>query len=317
MEAQSHGVKPKSKRLTITFVLVAPFVFALFTPMIPGWNTPARPQRAVFDGPPPKRIITIAPNAAEIICALGDCDLLVGVSKFAVYPPELADLPRVGGLIDPNLERITALRPDLIVLRGANESIERLCEDRGITLYQDRTNRVDDIAFTVRDLAKCLGRVDRGHELVAGLRAGLQAIHRRVSGKTRPRVFISAARELDGLSNILTTGRGTFVDEMIQTAGGENVFAHLDARYPQVSPEAIVAQRPEVIIEFMPEVELTDARRKQLMAQWGELDFLPAVRNGRIHFITDDHALIPSIRLVGIVEKLSLLLHPELTVDGQ
>ena len=88
----------------------------------------------------PRRIITIAPNAAEIICSLGACDSIVGVSEYCVYPAELKKRTKIGGFINPDLERIVALQPDLIVLRGQNDSIEKLCREMNIAIYQDHTN---------------------------------------------------------------------------------------------------------------------------------------------------------------------------------
>jgi len=113
------------------------------------------------------------------------------------------------------------------------------------------------------------------------------------------------------LSNILTSTHGTFLDEMITIAGGENAFAHLDVTYPQVSTESIVARRPEVIIEFMPGRELSEEARARVREEWSALTTVPAVADKRIYFITDDHALIPSPRFAIIVEKVAKLLHPE------
>jgi iron complex transport system substrate-binding protein len=113
------------------------------------------------------------------------------------------------------------------------------------------------------------------------------------------------------MTDILTTGRGTFLDRMIELAGGENIFADLDARYPQVSAESVIAGRPEVIVELMPGVDATDAFLAEIQRQWRSLGPTPAMEHHRVHVITDDHGLIPSLRYVEIVEKVADLLHPE------
>ncbi len=259
----------------------------------------------------PRRIITIAPNSAEIICALGACDSIVGVSKFCVYPPKLRDRPRVGGLFDPDIEKIIALRPDLIVLRGRSETVERLAADQGITLYFDRTEKLGDVVQTLRELGERLGCGKEAERLVEKFLARIQRVRKRVEEESRPRVLLTVSRQPDRLANLMTTGRGTFLDEMIEIAGGVNVFGRLDMAYPQISPEGIVAHRPDVIIELMPEVELDAKLERQLSGQWKALDSVPAVRSLRIHFITDDNALIPSPRYVEIIEKVSRILHPE------
>ena len=124
-------------------------------------------------------------------------------------------------------------------------------------------------------------------------------------------MLLTLSRPPDRLANLLTTGRGTFLDEMLEIAGGVNIFGDLDMRYPQVSAEAIIAKRPEVIIEMMPEVKLTLKLKRQLLNQWKRFGTIPAVASGRIHFLTTDHCLIPSPRYVEIIEQVSRLLHPE------
>ena len=124
-------------------------------------------------------------------------------------------------------------------------------------------------------------------------------------------MLLTVARQTDRLANILTAGKGTFLDQMLEVAGGVNVFGHLEMSYPQVSPEGIVAHRPDVIIELMPEVEMNAALKEQMLDQWRALGHCPAVVNSRVFFITDQHALIPSPRYIEIIEKVSRLLHPE------
>jgi iron complex transport system substrate-binding protein len=263
----------------------------------------------------PQRIVTIAPNSAEVICALGACDSIVGVSKFCVYPPELQSRPRVGGLFDPDLEKIIALRPDLIVLRGRSESVERLAAERGIAIHHDKTERLRDVETCILELGRRLGREKQADRLVATFRRRIDAVRKRVAGKPRPRVLLTISRQPDRLANLMTTGKGTFLDEMLAITGGANVFGHLDMAYPQVSREGIVARRPEVIIELMPEVKLTDALKRQMLEQWKTLGSIPAVADSRILFVTDDNALIPSPRYVEIIEKVSRIMHPEPDVE--
>ncbi|MGD2108560.1 MAG: helical backbone metal receptor [Phycisphaerae bacterium] len=263
----------------------------------------------------PHRIITIAPNSAEIICALGACDLIVGVSKFCVYPPELQGRPKVGGLFDPDLEKIVMLRPTLVVLRGNSESVEQLCRQRAIALYQDQTERLGDIESCVWELGARLDRPDKAKQVVKRFRDELDAIRKRVANRPRPRVFVTIARQPDRLANLLTAGKGNFLDEMLDIASGDNVFGNVEMAYPQVSAESIIAHRPEVIIEFMPEVTMTPALEAALLDQWRKVGTVPAVAADRVYFVTDDNSLIPSLRYVEIIDKVSRLLHPEPTRD--
>jgi len=262
-------------------------------------------------GPPPQRIITIAPNSAEIICALGACDAIIGVSKFCVYPPDLSSVPRVGGLIDPDIEKIIALRPDLIVLRGNSESLARVASDSGIPIYFDQTDSIDGIETCIKDLGVRLSLQERAGQLIAQFRRDLAAIAKRTHGKPRPSVLVTITRQSRRMANLLTAGKGTFLDEMITLAGGRNAFGDIEMPYPQISPESIVAHRPDVILELLPERDLSASDRAALTGDWQEMSTVPAVRHGRIYFLDDDNALIPSPRYVEIINKVSRLLHPE------
>lgn len=259
----------------------------------------------------PKRIVAIGPSSAEIICALGACDRLVGVSKYCVYPPELADRPQVGGLFDPDLERIVALRPDLLVMRGRSEALRKLAGDLGVAVYEDQSDSFAGIEICVRDLGRLLHRGREAEAILAAFGERLETIRRQVKGKPAPRVLVTISRRTDGLRDILTAGRGTFLTEMVEAAGGVNVFGELDARYPQVSVESIVARRPQIIVELMPEADLTEEAARDVRRQWQGLPGVPAVMHGRIYLMTDAHALIPSPRCVELVEKISRLLHPD------
>lgn len=263
----------------------------------------------------PARIITIAPNSAEIICELGACAHIVGVSKFCTYPAELASRPKVGGLYDPDLERISALRPDLLVLRGKNDSLEELCRRSNIAVYDDQADSLAGIEKSIQDLGELLERPQRAAEVIVEFRARIEAIRSRTAGRPRPRVFVTLSRQPDRLANILTTGQGTFLAEMIDLAGGENVFAHLEMKYPEVSPESVLAQQPDVIIELMPEIPLSTERQQQLRDQWRQLGPTPAAASNRIFFLTDAHCLIPSPRYHEVVARVSRLLHPQ--ADGK
>lgn len=261
-------------------------------------------------GSGPQRIITIGPNAAEIICGLGACDRIVAVDKFCVHPPELLDRPRIGGLFDPDLEKIVTLRPDLVVVRGHSQSVTNLCNQLKVTIHLDRTEKLADIVTCIKELARILGLQASGSAMVEEFERRLNAIRKRVAGRPRPRVLLTISRRPDRIANVLTSGKGTFLDEMIEIAGGVNVFGHLDMAYPQVSVESIVARRPEVIIELLPELKMTEAMQRQMRAQWKQLGSIPAALKGQIWFVTDDNALIPSPRCVEIIDKISRILHP-------
>jgi len=288
--------------------VVALILICLTTPRCPGrpaadnaGETPSAPQR----------IVTIAPNSAEIICALGQCERLVGVSKFCNYPPELKDRPRVGGLSDPDLERIVALQPDLVVLRGRSTAVEQLCDRLELRLYMDETDTLPGIETCITDLGEILGVEEEARRMRKEFRGRLAAVGARASGRPRPTVLLTISRQPDKMNDILTTGRGAFLSEVIELAGGRNAFGHVDMKYPLVGAEEIIARRPDVIIELMPDIDLTDALRAGIVERWKRAGPLPAGGLSRIHFVTDDNCLTPSPRFVDIIDKIAAFIHPE------
>lgn len=271
---------------------------------------PQRPEQAAPQSDP-QRIIALAPNAAEIICGLGACDRLVGVSRFCTFPPQLDDVPKIGGLRDPDLETVLSLKPDLIVLRGSTGPLRDLCEARSIPTYDDAVESLADLYRTIADLGKLLGRDREASAMIDDIKTELAEVSARVENRPRPRVLFTLRSPLS-LTSVLTAGRDTFVSELIEIAGGDNVFAGGGgALYPGVSLEEIVGRDPQVIIEAMTSDTIDANKRADLIGQWQALALISAVRNERIHFVTDGHFTIPSQRVTLTAWKMLEMIHPE------
>lgn len=274
-----------------------------------------QPAREVTTRPAARRIISISPNSTEIIASLGAADRLVAVSNFCVWPESIKGLPRIGGLFDVNLEAMLTLRPDLVVLRGRQKAVEDLCAANGIALFEDKTESLEDIYKTLGELGDLLDARKTAIEVEREMRGSLDGIARAVAGRPRPRVLITIARNTDSISSVMTGAKGTFVDDMIRAAGGDNVFADSAIAYPTISPEAILVAQPDVIIEAMPELELTKELERKLLEQWQAFGGIPAARNNRVHILCDENATIPSPRIVDVIARLARLLHPEAKFD--
>ncbi len=277
-------------------------------------RTPSKkPARGVAAAP--RRIITIAPNAAEIISTLDAADRLVAVSEFCVYPPELAALPRVGGLINPNLEAILGLKPDLVILGGRSPDIERLCESHGIAFHNDPTVGLEDVFSKILTLGDIVEQQAAARRLAEDMRRRLDTIGAATRGLARPRVLFVTGRAATSLAGVTTAGKDTFVNEMIERAGGVNVFGHLDVAYPQVSLEDILSARPEIIIEARPGETPSETLREEARRQWSRIGPMPATRADRVYVVTEAHMLIPSPRVVDSIAIITRLLHPEIEID--
>ena len=258
-----------------------------------------------------RRVVTMSPSTAEIIFALGADDRLVGVSRFCTYPPEAQQLPTIGGQRDPNLERIVGLHPDLLILRGHNDVVEKLCRELAIPVYHDPTNTLDDLFVTIGELGRMLQRQSQAEELIDSMRRSLDDVRQRVRRHDPVRVLFVVSRSPDRLANVFVVGGESYLASLIEIAGGVGVFNDSAMDYLEVSPEAILSVRPEVIIDAMPGQVLDSAQRATLVAHWKTLGSIPAVRNGRVIIVTDNYVTIPSPRIAVLAQDLAGWLHGE------
>ena len=266
--------------------------------------------------PRPQRIISIVPSVTQILFAIGAESQLVGIGSFDKLPDDYeraGELARVGGLLDPDMERIFTLRPDLVVLYESHVDQRQQLERAGIPVLGYEHAGLADISQTVRRLGVLTGRTVQAETIADRMDAGLASIRARVDDLPKPRTLLVFSREPLALRNIYASGGIGFLHDMLDAAGGENVFADIKSEnVAQVSSEAILAAAPDVIIEIryaaevLPE-EIVDDERDV----WRRLSTLPAVRSGRIHFVTGSRFVVPGPGVTAATEELARVLHPE------
>jgi iron complex transport system substrate-binding protein len=247
----------------------------------------------------PKRIVSLAPNLTETLFALGQGGRVVGVDDYSVWPPEVAGKARLGGLFNPNLERIVALRPDLAVALPSERDIADKLRRLGVDALIVPAESLADVERSFRSIAARCGEAPAGERLAAAWRAALAP--RPVAGA--PRVMLSVGRQPGRLAGMLAAARGTFLDELLRLLGGIDVFADSPSRYPQVGMEEVVARAPQVILELRSE-PAPPAVVAALAADWRELPSVPAVRDGRIFVIAGDYVLVPGPRLPDLYRRM-------------
>ena len=250
----------------------------------------------------PRRIVALAPNITEILYAIGAGNRVVGVSSFTDYPPAATHKPVVLTYAGANLEKIVALRPDLLVAAGIDTAY----------LPKLRTLHLPTIILdpsTIPGILRDIGLAGMATGNAAGARAVVAAMHARLAAvaarlrhvHSRPRVFY----ELDfSGGNAYTYGQGTFGDALITLAGGVNVGRSGRLAYPQFSIEQLIAAGPQIIM-------LADGVSVASVKQRPGFSAIPAVRGGRIYAINDDLVSRPGPRIVDGLEQLARLLHPE------
>lgn len=260
------------------------------------------------DAQRPSRIISLVPAATEMLFELGVGGRVVGVSSFDRHPPEVETIARVGALLDPDVERILALRPDLAVVYHSQTDLRTQLEAAKVPLFVYTHAGLPDVVTTLRALAGRVGAAARGEALAEDIETGVARVRARVAGLPKPRTLIVFGREAFSLRGIYASGGLGFVHDMVTAAGGENVFGDVKREAVQATSELILARKPDVILELRAD-PLDPAALAREIRTWSVLPSVPAVRNGRVHILVDPRTVIPGPRIVGAIEALAGVLH--------
>ncbi len=272
-----------------------------------------------FGSAPPQRIVSTTPSITEILYALGLGDRVVGVTRFCRYPPEAALKPKIGDYINPNLEAIAALKPDLVLIQMNPVRLsERLgtLHLRSVEVDQDS---IEAIYRSIRTIAGVAGVVPRGEELIRSIRAKLEEIQRNSAPLKRPRVMFVVGRAPNRLDGLVVVGKASYLNGVIAAAGGENIFAAAVASYPQVSLEEVLARDPEVIIDLgdMGDSQnVTQQHKREVISLWQRASSIRAVKDGRVNAVGADIFVVPGPRVVNAAAEVFAILHPEAARSG-
>jgi len=255
------------------------------------------------------RVISIIPATTEMLFAMGAGDRLVAVGSYDRYPPEAERLPRVGALIDPNVEQILTMRPDLVVLYGTQTELKKQLDRAGIPYYSYTHRGLPDITDTIRSLGARVGVEANANALALGIERQLADIRSRVAKIPRPRTLLVFGRDRGTLRNIDASGGVGFLHDMLETAGGADVLGDLRRQSVTMSTEMVLARAPEVIIELR--YGATDVNAVADLGAWQALPSVPAVRNHRVYVLQGEEFVVPGPRVASATERIARTLHPE------
>lgn len=258
-----------------------------------------------------KRVITFSPAAAEVIYAIGADDKLVAVSGFCNYPEQVKEKPKVGDSIYPNFEKMAAMNPDLVIMMGENDKISEFCRGKNIQVIRLSMFDVKSLFADIETLGEKLGAQSAASKLMNKIDIKLEAVSQKVAGLERPGVFLSFFRSDNSLTGLSTVGGGTHLDNLIEIAGGENIFADEKISFPKISKETLLKLLPEVIIEPRSLDDISSDDLQRFRQQWQVMNQLPAVKNNRIYFPDADVVLKPGPRIGQAAEMLARMIHPE------
>jgi iron complex transport system substrate-binding protein len=273
------------------------------------WGVGVSPPAA-----PPQRIVSTAPSATEMLYALGLGDRVVGVTTFCHYPPEAAKKPKIGDYLHPSLETIVGLRPDLVVSETTGvRHAERLRSlNLNVLEFDDAT--LAGIYDSIHRIGQAAGVLARADKLCAEMRAQLDAIQAKVARLPRRRALFLVGRTPGRIEDLIAAGRRSHLNELIEIAGGENVFRDSVAAYGKIPLEELLARNPEAIVdmgEMSETVGVTEAQKQAVVALWNRYPALAAVREHRVYAVASDIYVVPGPRVVDAARALARMLHPE------
>ncbi len=255
----------------------------------------------------PQRLISLAPNVTEMLFALGLDERIVGVTSYCDFPAAAQTKAKLGATIQPDLEQLIALKPDLVVVSTASqlERLTRQLEQLNIPLYVTDPHTVRDVVVALRHLGEVTGAHAAAQTLAAQLTTRINQaegrVAKRLATQPKPRVLFVLQ-----LSPLITAGPDTFIHNLITLAGGISIAGDAASDYPQFSRETVLTRAPEVIIApaLHGTSEIPDAALRAAFAT------TPAVRQQRIVRINPDLTSRPGPRLVDALEQLAEALHP-------
>ncbi len=256
----------------------------------------------------PQRIISLVPAVTQILFAIGGGGRLVAVSNYDREPAQVNALARVGGLLDPDTERILALRPDLVIVYQAQHELEQRLTQAHIRYYEYAHKDLANVMATMRTLGDILGTRPSAERVARGIEEQLQRIAARVAGRPKPLVLLVISRDPESLRNIYANGGYGFLHDMIDIAGGRDLFADIKRENVQPSTEQILARRPEVIIELRYGAA---AIGRDDLSPWQALQSLPAVRSHRLYQLVGDQFVDAGPRIAEATEQFARTIHPE------
>jgi iron complex transport system substrate-binding protein len=247
-----------------------------------------------------QRVIALTPSLIETLFALGLGDRVVGVGDYATWPPEALTRPKLGGLFNPNLERIVTLKPDLAVLMPSEKDLGVRLRPLGADILIVQAESLADVERSFGVIARRCGVPEAGERLAREFHEGLTP--RPLPGP-KLKVMLSIGRRAGDLGEMLVASKGTFFDELLSRLGAENAFPDGPTLYPEVSLEEVVARKPDVILELRADPVAAD-KAAELIADWQPLGQIPAVRNGRIEILAGGHVVVPGPRLPRLYSEM-------------
>ena len=257
----------------------------------------------------PQRVVSLSPSITEIIYGIDGWDKVVGVTIYSDFPPEAKDLPKVGGWVNPNMEMILKLKPDLIIMLTDQDKIfgDKLRALGLKTFAVDSNPSIVHVINSIVNIGEALGKQKESTKLKEEIESEIGKIRNKTINLKQKRVLCVIGRNPGTLDDIYVVGNTSFINELIMVSGGINVI-EIKRTALKISKEAIFTLDPDIIIEI--NHEKTD-KEKEITEVWSILGEARAIKNNQVRIISSTAILHPSQRIIDGIKKLLTILHPE------
>ncbi len=259
----------------------------------------------------PRRIVSLIPATTEMLFLMGAGNRIAGVSNYDRYPPAVEKLPKVGGLLDPSVETLLSLKPDLVIVYDTQTELKQQLERAGIPIFRYAHRGLADITETIRGLGERIGTKAAADAAARRIEEQLAAVAARVAGRPRPRTLLIFGRDPGSLRQINASAGYGFLHDVLEMAGGADVLNDLHRQSAMMSTEMILARAPDVIIELHYGDSLKSVHIDRERRVWNALPSVPAVKTNRVYLLTGDEFVVPGPRIVIAAERFAKALHPE------
>jgi len=251
----------------------------------------------------PNRIISVVPNVTEMLFALGLGDKLLAVSDYDDYPPEVLKKPRIGGLLNPNIEKIIEMHPDLVITYGSQELLRQRLAQAGIRMYGFTHGNVEETLHYMLALGSTVGADSAAQRIVQSIRQTFDEIAAQAPAR-RPKILLVHERRAGVLGSFYSVGGKAFQHDLIAIAGGQNLFSDVQSETIQPTLEEVISRHPDIILETLPP-PLDPAEAAQRKKDW-EMLGIPA---DRVHIEAESYLLVPGPRLDIAARRIAEIIH--------
>jgi iron complex transport system substrate-binding protein len=260
----------------------------------------------------PQRIVSTAPSFTETLFAMGAGERVIAVSTYCHYPAAAEKLPRVGTYLQPSVEVIARLKPDLVLVHAEQKATLAQLAGLGIKTLALKNTSLEDTLRTMPQIGAAIGMAAQGIAMEKSTRARLAAIGKRYEGqKPRPLLFV-VGRTPGRLDGLIAVGSGSYLNDLIRAAGGRNVLADSPVAYPTISVEGVMRLDPDVIVDMgdmAATVGITDAHKRAVVKLWEGQPAVRAVAHKKVFAVAADIFVVPGPRVVDAAEAFAQMLY--------